>query len=70
MKYIIANKEKAAKAGARTAGHHTRGKKIILDEKEALIFPGDTLEEKVAYVDGKIYTNAEIKEILKQGDWL
>lgn len=67
MRYIIIDKKKATSAGidARTA--LARGDKIIVNENTLLRCPHltGTLEDRASELDGVIYTNEKIKQIIK-----
>ena len=69
MKYIIADRMKAAQAGLSIRGCLRNGEHIIFDEKELNYVPGDTLEERAGRVDGKVYDAIEIKKLIIKGDW-
>ena len=70
MRYIIANKAKAVKYGISPAGHRTKDKRILLNEKEVTAFvAGGAFEDKVAAIDGVVYSATEVKQILKREGW-
>ena len=69
MQYIEAKKGLALAAGFSLRGHRTNDTGMILNEKEVLFAPTlaeyPTLEEKVAALDGTVYSHYEILQILK-----
>ncbi len=70
MRYIIANKAKSVKYGICPAGHKTKDKRILLNEKEVTAFvEGRAFEDKVVAVDGVVYSATEVKQILKREGW-
>ena len=73
MRYIIADKAKAANAGFTLKGHRRQGECILLNEKEVLNSPflasAPTLEAKCELITGTIYTHRQIIYELEQGDW-
>lgn len=70
MRYIIANKAKSVEYGISPAGHKTKDRKILLNEKEVMTFVGgDAFEDKVAAVDGTVYSAADVKQIIKREGW-
>lgn len=70
MRYILADMIKARANRINVANHRIKGGKVALNEKEVLCTPALasalTLEEKVALLDGTIYTAAEIIDILNR----
>jgi len=70
MRYILADMIKARANGINVANHRIKGGKVALNEKEVFCTPALasalTLEEKVALLDGTIYTAAEIIDILNR----
>ena len=70
MRYILADMVKARAHGINLVGHRTKGDLVALNEKEVLCTPAlasaPTFEEKVAMLDGTIYTGAEIIDILNR----
>ncbi len=69
MQYIIANKDKAEKAGLILAGCRQKDGKVIVTEKSLMTMEGASLEEKIASLEGKAYTTVEIKKIIKNDKW-
>lgn len=70
MRYIIANTAKTLEQGIAAAAHRTKGRRILLTEKEVLFrIAGDTFDDKLAAIDGRAYTQSEITKILKREDW-
>ncbi len=70
MRYVIANRAKSAKYGISPAGHKTKDKRILLNEKEVVSFvDGDTFEDKVVAIDGVSYSATEVKQVLKKEGW-
>lgn len=69
MKYIIADRMKAAQAGLSIRGCLRNDEHIIFDEKELNIIPGETLEDRATAIGGTIYTLDQIEKLIKKGDW-
>lgn len=68
MRYVEAKKGKALAAGFKVYGHRTNSNRVILNEKEVMnnfsLAGYETLEEKAAAIDGKVYSRIEIQKIL------
>ncbi len=71
MRYIIANKAKAADMGIILLGHLMKGSSIILNEKEVMSLPvlDGELEDRIMSLDGIIHTNTRINQIISEGGW-
>lgn len=69
MLYIIADKQKAARAGLSLQGCLVKNNHVVLNEKELNIVPGETLEDRAAAIGGKVYDVIELKKLIKKGDW-
>lgn len=70
MKYIVVEKRKAKDAGLSLIGHLTKDGRIIINEKEVdnLRING-SINEKIAYLEGEVYSTIEMKKEIKQGGW-
>ncbi len=70
MRYVIADKAKSVRYGISSAGHRTKDRRILLNEKEVAAFvDGDTFERKVSAVDGVSYSAVEVKQVLREEGW-
>ncbi len=69
MRYLIADRGKAASYGISTYAHRIKGERVVLNEKEIGPVPGETAEEKAAMIDGRLYTRAELKQALEEEGW-
>ena len=71
MRYVIANKEKAMDVGVLLMGHLTKEDLIILNEKDVVCLSSLTggLDERLPAIDGTIYTNTSINQIISEGGW-
>lgn len=69
MNYIVANREKALKAGINLTGHRMKDESVILNEKEvsycASLAKYRTLKTKSAAIGGTVYTDSQIIELIK-----
>lgn len=70
MKYVIADRSKALSYGINAIGHRSKDSQIIVNEKELDQVPGTTLSKRAKAVDGKVYTAAAVKKIIKEGGWV
>lgn len=70
MRYIVIKRKTAKDAGLRLIGHLTKDDRIIVNEKEVdnLMIKG-SLEEKITYLEGKVYSTTEMTKEIKQGGW-
>ena len=71
MRYVVANKEKALDAGVLLLGHLVKGESIILNEKEVMCLPSldGELEDRILLLDGIVYTNTSMNQIISEGGW-
>lgn len=69
MRYIIANKARAAVFGISADGHRTKNGRVILNEKELNSVPGSTVAEKARAVEGTSYTASNLKKVLREEGW-
>lgn len=70
MQYVIANKGKVLQHGVKREGHRTKDDSILINEKELVSFiPGETVADKLAVVNGRMYSADETKAILREEDW-
>lgn len=72
MKYIIADKGKAADVGFKTEDHRRKGNQILLNEKEVMnngTLQG-TLKQRVKALDGMTYTEKQVIIEINNGDWI
>lgn len=71
MRYVVANKEKALDAGVLLLGHLVKGESIILNEKEVMCLPSldGELEDRILLLDGIVYTNTSLNQIISEGGW-
>lgn len=69
MRYIIANTDRVKACGISCYGHRTKDDRVVLNEKELGVVPGDTEEARLAAIDGIVYTRAELRQILKEEGW-
>ena len=67
MRYVVANKEKALDAGVLLLGHLVKEESIILNEKEVMCL--SSLEDRILLLDGIVYTNTSINQIISEGGW-
>lgn len=69
MKYVLADKEKAAAFGFGPEGRKTTGGKIWLNEKEMMNNPVLTgaLETRAAQVGGRVYNQSEAAYMIREG---
>ena len=70
MRYVVANKEKALDAGVLLLGHLVKGESIIL-VKEVMCLPSldGELEDRILLLDGIVYTNTSMNQIISEGGW-
>ena len=68
MKYIIISKDVALRIGINLIGHYVLNNKIVVNQNEILLNGNldGTLEERVSAIDGKVYTAAYIKRLIKK----
>ena len=67
MRYIITTIANAYMAGIPEIGHITKGNKIVINEKELMNSSvAGTFDERVEAIKGDVYTNKEIKNIIKK----
>lgn len=71
MRYVVANKKKALDAGVLLLGHLVKGESIILNEKEVMYLPSldGELEDRILLLDGIVYTNTNMNQIISEGGW-
>lgn len=72
MKYIIANKAKAADVGFEIEYHRTKGNQIMLNEKEVMsnaILKGTKLKERAEQMDGTVCTEKQALTEINNGGW-
>lgn len=71
MRYVVANKKKALDAGVPLLGHLVKGESIILNEKEVTCLSSldGELEDRILLLDGIIYTNTRMNQIISEGGW-
>ena len=71
MRYVVANKEKALDAGGLLLGHLVKGESIVLNEKEVMCLPSldGELEDRILLLDGIVYTNTSMNQIISEGGW-
>lgn len=67
MRYIITTIANASMAEILEIGHITKGNKIVINEKELMNSSvTGTFDERVEAIKGDVYTNKEIKNIIKK----
>ena len=71
MNYIIADMGMAKARGLRTMGHKARAGLMVFNERELLNCQAltGTLRERAALINGKVYTEAEVKSKMNEGGW-
>lgn len=71
MQYIIASKQKAILAGFSLVGHHTHNEKILLNGKEVMdsAMLSGTAAERAKQIDGELYSETKVYQIIKQEGW-
>ncbi len=71
MRYVVANKEKALNSGVLLLGHMVNGESIILNEKEVMCLSSldGELEDRILSLDGIVYTNTRMNQIISEGGW-
>lgn len=69
MRYVIADKLKAAAFGISPDGHRTKNGKVILNEKEIGSVPGRTATAKLTAIGGTSYTASNLKRKLREEGW-
>ena len=67
MRYVVANKAEQKKAFSVL----TDGESIILNEKEVMCLPSldGELEDRILLLDGIVYTNTSMNQIISEGGW-
>ncbi len=71
MKYAICNTQLSIAAGFKKRGHRMKDDEILLNEREILINSHleGTLEERVAQLEGTLYTEVKAIYYLNQNKW-
>ena len=61
----------ALDAGVLLLGHLVKGESIILNEKEVMCLPSldGELEDRILLLDGIVYTNTSMNQIISEGGW-
>lgn len=69
MRYAIIEIQKAESIGISSANHFRDATKMVVNEKEIMYSDaiGDTFEEKISLLEGKIYNKIAIKKQIKNG---
>ena len=67
----MADKIKAINAGVQLPGHLVKEKSIILNEKEVMCLPSldGELENRILSLDGIVYNNASMGQMISEGGW-
>lgn len=69
MRYAIIEIQKAESIGISSANHFRNDTEMVVNEKEIMYSDaiGDTFEEKISLLEGKIYNKIAIKKQIKNG---
>ncbi len=72
MKYIIADKAKAADVGFVIEDHRRKDNQILLNEKEVMsnIALTGTLKQRVKQLNGASYTEKQVITEINKGGWI
>lgn len=71
MKYVIMKTNAAISIGIKPIGHNRKDGDIVVSEKEVMAssFVSGTLEERVLELQGEIYDEGQMLQIIKKGGW-
>lgn len=73
MRYAICNKVRAIANGYQPNVHRNKGNAMLLNEKEVMQNPRlseGTFEERITTMAGRMLTEEEMEQTIKQGGWI